>query len=134
MAMTKKQRELSAAWFTAKETLDAAKAAELELRLKVVKEFFPNGLSKGVNNCPIDNGFVLKGTGTVNFKIDEAKVPVVLKMVKEKFKVNVDVFKTKIELKTGDYGKLPDDIKSVIDEALTITPGTPQLEIAKPKR
>lgn len=135
MAVGKKARQLAIDWFNASELLSTAKANELRLRNELVATFFPDGLQKGINKFPMDDGFVMKATGVFNYKVDEAAAPAVIKTIKERFKFDAkDCIRTKLELAQGEYNKLPDDVKKVFDEALTITPGTPQLEIVKPKR
>lgn len=130
-----KMQQLAIDWFNACIELAAAKEKEAALRKQVVGDFFPEGLQKGTNKFPMDNGFVMKATGVLNYKIDEAAAPAILKTIKEQFKIDAKAcIRTKLELAQGEYNKLPDDVKKVFDEALTITPGTPQLEIMKPKR
>jgi hypothetical protein len=131
----KKARQLAIDWFTASEVLATAKKNELELRNQLVATFFPTGLKKGINKFPMDDGFVIKATGVLNYKVDEAAAPAILKTIKEQFKVDAkSCIRTKLELAQGEYNNLSDEVKTVFNEALTITPGTPQLEIVKPKR
>lgn len=135
MAIGKKAKQLAIDWYQASLDLAKAKQTELDLRNQMVETFFPEGLKKGINKFPMDDGFVINATGVLNYKVDEAAAPAVLKTIKERFKFDAkECIRTKLELAQGNYNKLPDDVKKVFDEALTITPGTPQLEIVKPKR
>lgn len=136
MSATKKQKDIATAWANAKKNLDEAKAAEAALRKELVTAFFGGDkeLAKGVNSAELDKGYVVKATPAFNYKLDEAKLPVVLKLIKEKFGVAPKVVKTKLELAQGEYNKLSDEVKEAFNEALTISPGTTQVEIVLPKR
>lgn len=135
MALTKKQKEISAKWYNAKKELDAVKKLEGELRIEMINTFYPKGLAKGVNKADLEGGFQMKATPAYNYKLDEAKLPIVLKGIKEKFKINLPLLvKTKLELSVGEYGKLSDEVKEAFNDCLTITNGTPQVEIVLPKR
>jgi len=136
MTATKKQKDLATAWKLSKDALDLAKVEESRLRKELVESFFGGDgkLAKGVNKAEIDKGWIVKATPAFNYKIDEAKLPFVLKMIKEKFNLKPDVVRTKLELKEGDYNKLDDAVKEMFNDCLTINPGTTQVEIALPKR
>ena len=135
MALTKKQSELMHQWNLAQTALAEAKRNEDSLRDQVVKMLYPNGVPKGTNHFPLDNGYQLNAVGTINYKIDIAAMTPIIKAIREKFKINAAVaIKTKYELSVTEYNKLSDDVKAMFDEALEAKPGKPQLEIVKPKR
>lgn len=132
-------KALSAAHFKAKKALDKAKAAEAEARAELVKAAFPNGLQEGTNNLAFDGKWTVKVTGVVDRKVDEAALPAILERVAKKFDgLDLrDLVKWKPELKVAEYKKLPDAIKKVFDNALTIKgtgDTTPQLKIEEAKR
>lgn len=129
-----KLRNLLIEHATAAKNLAEWKAKEMELRTKVAEAFFPGGVKKGVNAYEIDDGFVLKITGSENIKVDEAKIPEIMKKVKTEFKLTPEIWKTKVELKVGNYNALPAEVKEVINDCLTISAGSPSIEIVKPKK
>ena len=125
-------------WFKMQEQLTQLKAAESLLRKRIFQHYFTNP-TEGVNNYPLADGFVLKGGHVINRKVLEPD----LEALKEAIKAEgsnlpklpiAKLVKWKPELVKSEYNKLSDDEKKVFDRALEIKPGSPTLDIVKPKR
>lgn len=125
-------------WFKMQEQLTQLKAAESLLRKRIFQHYFTNP-TEGVNSHPIGDGFVLKGGHVINRKVIEADLEALQASIKAegsnlpKLPIN-KLVKWKPELVKSEYNKLSDDEKKVFERALEIKPGSPTLEIVKPKR
>jgi len=125
-------------WTAALAAANVAKLAvarEQELRKEVMALFFP-APEEGVNNLPLEAGWTLKATHKLERKLDEAALPAVLKQLRE-MGVNPDtLIRTKPELETKAYKSLaqinPAAVR-VFEQALTIKPGSPVVELIPPK-
>lgn len=116
-------------WFSKKAELAKVQAAERALRSTVVSTFLPDGGKEGTNTIKLSNGDELKIVQSVTRKVDKAIWSTILpQMIEEGIDVN-EVGETKVELRVGNYKKLTDKQKAVIDEAITSTPGSPQVSI-----
>lgn len=125
-----------AEWYQVQSELDELKAKELRLRNECVAAYFGGveKLKEGVNKRDMPEGWVLKATGKLNRKVDEAAIPAVAQELATKG-VSIDTLvKYKPDLSTTVYRELTEEQRKIMDQALIITPGTPQLELAKPKR
>lgn len=120
-------------WYVLCAQLGKVKKEELELRNKIFGGYF-TAPTEGVNTAPLSDGWVIKGTHVINRSVDKAALTINDKPFREAGIVIEDVVEMKPSLKVGAYKKLTDAQRKLFDIALTITPGTPQLEIVKPKR
>lgn len=133
-AQNQKLNEWTAS-LAAAEVAKLAIAREQELRKEVMALFFP-APKEGVNSLPLQAGWTLKATHKLERKLDEAALPAVLKQLRE-MGVNPDtLIRTKPELETKAYKSLaqinPAAIR-VFEQALTIKPGSPVVELIPPK-
>lgn len=125
-------------WFKMQEELSKLKVAESLLRKRIFAHYFTNP-TEGVNNHPLDDGYVLKGGHVINRKVVEADLEALQAAMKAeganlpKLPIN-KLVKWKPELVKSEYNKLSDEDKLVFDRALEIKPGSPTLDIVKPKR
>lgn len=111
-----------------------ASTKERELRKQVIQAFAGETvLEEGTNTYDLPNvGYKLKLKQSYTRKVDEAALTAIADQLPEG---TVDkVTRTKIELKVGDYKKLPDDVKFLFDECVITTPGSIAVEIVQPKR
>jgi len=141
----KREQELGK-WLAAKAALDAAKAAEIKARKAVIAAFpLPADKKEGTVNVPLNNGYSLKVVLKQNYNIDQDNVDAALDAIEQsgpdgKFIVD-RLVKFKGELSISEYRLLADEnataeqkaIKKLIDGVLTITDGTPTLELKEPK-
>lgn len=126
------------AWHVADQKLATAKAEEMELRKQVAELFFKNP-EEGTNTHELADGFKLKLNFKLNYRLDKdnAKVEAALetldKMGNEGTFIAERIVGWKPELSVAEYRKLENKYKTVINGVLTISPGSPSLEIVAPK-
>lgn len=128
-------------WYRAKLEIKRLQAIENLLRPKIFKHFFP-AAKEGTNTSnPLDStGYVLKGQRIISREVDMGVVDTFRQPGSDgspsKFQqanINPDnYFKTKLELKVGEYRKLTAEELQVIDQCLVIKDGMPQLDIVPP--
>ena len=109
--------------------------AEQALRKEVMALFFPEPV-EGTNKFELEAGRSLKATNKIERKVDEAALPAVLQLLRE-MGVNPDpLIRTKPDLDTKAYKSLVQinpDAAHVFEQALTIKPGSPTVELVPPK-
>lgn len=109
--------------------------AEQSLRKEVMALFFPEPV-EGTNKFDLEAGWSLKATHKIERKVDEAALPAVLQQLRE-MGVNPDpLIRTKPDLDTKAYKSLVQinpDAAHVFEQALTIKPGSPTVELVPPK-
>ena len=126
----------------AKEAIERERAA----RAAVVAAFpIPAGKKEGTVNIPLNNGYGLKVVLKQNYNIDQSNVDAALEAIEalgaEGQFIAERLVKFKADLSLTEYRMLADDnatkaqkeIKKLIDGVLTITDGTPTLELKEPK-
>lgn len=120
-------------WFRLQEQLKKVKAAEMLLRAKIFKHFFPMP-TEGTNSHPLQEGYVLKGKHTINREVDPGAVTV----MRPRFAaagINSDtLIKWDPSLRLAEYRTLTQEQMHLFDQALIVKPGSPALEIVLPKR
>lgn len=133
--MTPEQTTKLTEWQTAMaEAVKAKPIIEKEqaLRKEVFALFFPAPV-EGTNKFDLLEGWELKGTYKIDRKVDEAAVPAVTEALRE-MGVNADLLISyEPKLKTATYRELTAEQRVVFDQALTIKPGSPTLELIAPK-
>lgn len=127
--LTEEQKfEVLCQWYEAKNALQAAQAKERLLRDQVFSEYFVDP-KEGTNNFKLPTGDVLTAVYPMNRKIDKA----VLNGLGEELRnmrVNVDeIVEYKPDLRIANYRKLTDEQRLVLDQCITMTPGSPQISI-----
>ena len=109
--------------------------AEQALRKEVMALFFPEPV-EGTNKFELEAGWSLKATHKIERKVDESALPAVLQQLRE-MGINPDpLIRTKPDLDTKAYKSLAQinpDAAHVFEQALTIKPGSPTVELVPPK-
>jgi hypothetical protein len=120
-------------WYDLQSKLAIIKDQEMELRKKIFSAYFPSP-TEGVNTAPLSEGWVIKGTHKITRSIDEAMLLAKQdELLKEGIAIN-DLIRRKPELNLKAYKALPDRASLLFSQVLDIKPGSPSLEIVKPKR
>lgn len=133
--MTPEQITLLNEWQLAKQ--EAVRVApivarEMALRKAVVASFWPTP-AEGTNNQDLNAGWKLKYVHSFDYKVDDAALPL-LREELAKEQVSLDgLFKYSAALVLKEYRTLGDNIKSKVDQVLTIKPKSPTLELIPPK-
>ena len=127
------QEDLNA-WSQLQKQLGDLKSAEMLLRTKIFKGLFPNPV-EGTNSVPLGTeGWVIKAKYPINRKPDIALLTARAPELRAAGIVLEDVIRTIPELATGEYRKLTDDQRHLLDQVMEVKPGSPALEIVLPKR
>lgn len=120
-------------WYELQRQLSDIKAQEMDLRKKIFGAKFPDPV-EGTNTVPLSDGWVLKGQYKIDRKVDEALLVTLTPILKEK-KINIkDLIKYTPELSIREYRALDEEQMKLFNQVLIIKPGSPAMEIVKPKR
>lgn len=111
-------------WKVTVQTLQELKEKELTLRKQLFAGAFP-APAEGTQRVTLTDGTILKGVFKLNRKIDVE----VLKNLELSQRVKDLVVRYKPELDAKMYRTMSTEDREIFDECLTITPGTPSLEI-----
>lgn len=120
-------QKLLARWFKAQSELQALKKQEMELRLEVFATYFTNP-TEGNNAYPLPNNYQLNAKHTINRKVD-AEMLQALRPQMDKLLISPGLFKYNPTLVISEYRNLAKTQLHQVDQALTISEGTPSLEI-----
>lgn len=123
--------ELLNDWANVKAELAKVKQLEAELRSQVVEEFFPKHKEDGTETVELGNDWKLKSQFKLSRTIDKAALPAVLERLPEGIEDHLIRYKPELDART--YKKLSDEHRSIMDEAMTIKPSTPQVSLVPPK-
>lgn len=135
--------QIIAEWQDAVGVLARAKQRESELRSEVLQGAFQfkgaNDSRKGTENFELQGGSKLKAVFKLNFKLEagdalDKALANIEKTAEGKF-IAARLVKFKPELSVTEYNQLDDGskVKAQIDAVLTISAGTPSLELVEPK-
>lgn len=130
-------------WLDAKTALDAAKETEMEMRKAVVDAFpFDADKKEGTQNLELANGFKLKVVKAQNYNL-KGDVDAALLAYENaagtpeehgRRKLETELLvKWKPNLSVSAYREAPTELLKAIETVLTITDGSPTLELVEPK-
>lgn len=132
------------AWQQADQELKALKAREMDLRKKVMASAFPQA-TVGTNTFDLGQGYELKGVRKLNYSLTNGDnqtadaLDAIEKLGNEGAFIADRLVKWKPELSITEYKALDAanpthvKIKGLIDAVLTITDGSPELNVKEPK-
>lgn len=128
-------------WQKSKETLEIAKEEEIALRKQVAEQNLLRVEEKkeGVNTNELGNGYAMKTTVKYNYKLtdDNDKIDAMLdtleKTGNEGAFLAERLVSWKATLSVSEYKDLDPKYKKIVDTVLTITEGTPTVELKEPK-
>lgn len=126
-------------WNDAVAALAKAKELESKLRTELVTRKFPSHKDSGTENAELANGWKLKAVFKQNYNLqnkDDAVDKALSKIEKTSEAgafIAARLVKWKPELSVTEYKALEPKLKKIIDEVLTISDGTPALELVAPK-
>lgn len=126
------QEELNE-WYKLQEELKTIKEREMELRKKIFAFCFPSPV-EGTNSFSIADGFVIKGKHTITREVQLELYDAAKERIREAGVILEELVKWKPTLVLSAYRKLTDDQRNAMDMCLQIKPGSPAIEIVKPKR
>lgn len=120
--------ELLAKWQKARTTLAEVKSLEMKLRVEIAGLFFP-APKEGTNNLQLSEIETIVLDYKLNRTVDQQVVKALWSTFVEKGVPVEQVFKYSIELATGVYKKLEPEKRKLVDQCITMKPGSPGLEI-----
>lgn len=115
----------------------AKKAADEEMTLRkyIVKRQFPDA-EEGTHNLDLGSGYKLKTELKLNYNVGKTVVEV-LKEIANIDEIGKSIAENLVswspKLKVGEYRKIDNKYKDIFNKVLTITEGSPTLEIVEPK-
>lgn len=120
-------------WDRLQQELKRVKTAEMVLRTKIFKSYFPTP-AEGTNSAPLANGYVIKGTYVISREVD----PGALQALGEQLlaaAIRADsLIAYKPSLVKREYNTLTAEQKHLFDQCLVVKPGAPSLEIVLPAK
>jgi hypothetical protein len=131
-APTVTQDELNL-WYTLGDQLAALKKQEMELRKKIFAAYFPTP-KEGTNTAHLADGWVIKGAYPITRDVDAENLVTMRPYLSQEGIVVDSLIKYKPELILPAYRALTPEQMVKFDNILKIKPGSPALEIVKPKR
>lgn len=126
-------------WQESVKALASAKDNETALRAQVVERMFKDHKDEGTENVELGNGYKLKAVFKLSYSLnnkDDATDKALTKLEKsgpEGAFVAGRLVKWKPDLSVSEYKTLTAKQKAIIDEVLTVRPGTPSVELVVPK-
>lgn len=109
--------------------LKTAQEREMEIRRTLCSHFFADP-KEGTQRVEQD-GYVFKMVQPITRKLDEAALDAIMPQMPEQFRQLGVLVKYTAGLVKAGYDALSEQDRKVFDQALTITPGAPQLVIEK---
>lgn len=113
------------AWHKADIDAEEAKKRELELRKLVFAAMWTRGVESGQQTIEIGSGWKIKLEKKQHYNCNQKLTASIVEMFP-------GVFKTKYEVSVSGYKKLV-SYSAVLGDAITITDGTPSVELIAPK-
>lgn len=142
----KQKQDILVLWQNASQNKAKFVAQEKEMRERFVLLTGDQSKTKGTEYVPLPNQWSCKITKNLNYtfrkdfdsnKINIDAVVDALSEIAAKCENGPmyvkDLIKWKPELSIGEYNKLTDEAKNIIDEVIVTSPGSPSLEIIPPK-
>lgn len=134
-------------WYKLQETVEKAKKAEMLMRIKIFKTLFIEP-KEGTNKTPLPDGWVLNAQHVINRGVDEGALQALTMQIPDdeltgvlhpsifaKHNISADkVFKFKPELVKSEYNELTAEQKKIVDRALVMKEGSPQLKVVLPAK
>lgn len=134
-----------AQWYGYVKELQRLKAAEMLLRQRIFRLYFPDP-REGTNTAVLPDTYQLKGTHVINRKVIEESMQALCYRAPnpdgtfqpsklEQAGVRVDMLiKWKPELAISAYRELTEEQRHLVDQMLLIDQGSPSLKIEPPKK
>jgi len=134
-----------AAWFELKKELDRVKAAEMLLRVKIFRAYFPDP-KEGTNTAVLPDTYQLKGVHTINRKIVVESMQAMCAhpesapgqfgpSMLERAGIRQDaLIKWTPELANGVYRELTAEQQHLVDQMLLVSAGSPSLKVEPPSK
>lgn len=119
-------------WQTAQTQAARWKLTEMQLRQELFGFAFLSPV-EGTNKVSLPHGWTFSAKHKINRTIDQAALPAAQEQLRV-MNVNADeLVKYKPDLVVSKYKLLSEAARLIFDQALTIKPGSPEIELVPPK-
>lgn len=118
-------------WYEAKQNAEQWAQKEVALRKQIFAEAFPSP-DVGTNKVKLPHGMALIGTYRMNYRIDQAALEESRSLIPAETLEAVINYRP--EIRDGKFRALSDEEQLLFAPFVTITPGTPGLEIKSAKK
>ena len=118
-------------WYKLANELKSIKAQEILLRKKIFAGKFPDPI-EGTNTCPLEDGWVLKGTYSLDRAIDQGAFDAIKEKLEEENVSPDSLVQYKPSLVKRAYNTLTAEQRNLFDQCLIIKPGSPSMTIVLP--
>lgn len=119
-------------WYEVKQKLERLNKEEKALRLAIFRENFPT-LREGTESVSLNPGWKLVGKQPLIYKLDSSGIQ---RVATEFHRIGESIeplIRWKPELNAKEYRELPENVKQLMREIVTITEGLPTLSIVPAK-
>lgn len=125
--------ERLALWHDLQAQLKSLKQQEILLRKSLFAEAFPNPAEGNANYVLLAGGYRLQGKYPIERKIDMTHLAAMRDEL-ARMKVSIDpLLNWSVALQMKAYRALSDEARTLFDNILTVSPGTPSMDIIAPK-
>jgi hypothetical protein len=124
-------------WFGLKQQLGALKAKEALARAFVFKHIFEGKETtklEGTNKFELPQHYELKAVTSLNRKVDIETLRAIAPDLALNGVIADDLIEWEPKLKLREYRELTEEQMKMFDMCLTITPGTPQMDVVLPAK
>lgn len=127
-------------WYAKSNAFAAAKEAEAEARTKVIQLIYPDSYDEeGTEKYQLPAGWVLEMEKRINVKVEQAVLAGLIEQI-EKLPVDENgemptidaAIKMKPDFSMSGWRDLRPDVKVILQDALTFTPGTAGVKLKPP--
>ena len=137
-SLTQADIQLLLMWTNSQLAAEKAKKAESHLRKRVIKDIF-EGNKAGTRTLNLDEKHKIKISASLSYELDAAKTEQIMIDICEKYGEELGIsiceslFKVQYKLDKTTYDTIHEDIKLMVNEALTVKLNSPSLKYISPK-
>lgn len=120
-------------WFVMQDQMAKLRVNEMFLRKKIFAALFPDP-REGTNSYELPDGYVVKGVHSITRDVDQGTLQSCAELLRNNGIRVDDLVTYKPSLAKANYNRLTEEQKQLFDQVLIVKPGSPSLEIVKPKK
>lgn len=120
-------------WYKMQEEMSKLRVNEMFLRKKIFAALFPDP-REGTNSYELPDGYVVKGVYSITRDVDQGTLQSCAELLRNNGIRVDDLVTYKPSLAKANYNRLTEEQKQMFDQVLIVKPGSPSLEIVKPKK
>jgi hypothetical protein len=120
-------------WYVMQKQMAKLRVSEMFLRKKIFAALFPDP-HEGTNSFDLGDGYVVKGVYSITRDVDAGTLQNCADLLRQNGIRVDDLVNYKPSLAKANYNRLTEEQKQMFDQVLIVKPGSPSLEIVKPKK